>query len=110
MRALTTTPIRTDSLQPWRMPRGAAQRLPRALARSARRAMRAAPDTTACGEKWVTKRVIAAHLGVSIRFIETQHNLGLPVLRMGTINRYHVSEVEAWMRDYYSATAARQEM
>jgi phage terminase Nu1 subunit (DNA packaging protein) len=72
--------------------------------------MRAAPDTTGCGEPWVNKRQIAAHLGVSIRFIETQHNLGLPVLRMGTINRYHVSEVEAWMRDYYSSTATLQEM
>lgn len=110
MRALTNRPITNESLQPWRMPRRGAERLPRALARSARHAMRAAPDTTGCGEKWVTKRVIAAHLGVSIRFIETQHNHGLPVLRMGTINRYHVSEVEAWMREYYSPTAQSQEM
>jgi hypothetical protein len=110
MRALITTPGRARSVQARRVPRLGANRLPQRFAHSVRRAIRADPDTSGCGEKWVTKRQVAAHLGVSIRFIEAQHELGMPVLRMSTINRYRVSEVEAWMREYYSPTTALQEM
>ncbi len=55
------------------------------------------------GERWVTKQQLAAHLGVTPRWIEYQQRLGLPYLRMGGMNRYRVSEVEAWLRDRHAA-------
>jgi hypothetical protein len=57
-------------------------------------------------EKWLTKQQLAAHLQVTPRWIESQQPLGLPHLRMGGINRYFVSEVEAWLREQYSQPGA----
>jgi hypothetical protein len=75
-------------------------------ARVGRRELRVHPgDTGSLGERWVTKRELAEHLRVTPRFIELQQRLGLPVLRVGALNRYRVSEVEAWLRDAYSSTA-----
>jgi hypothetical protein len=53
-------------------------------------------------EQWVTKQQLADHLGVTTRWIECQQRLGLPHLRMGSMNRYRVSEVEAWLRGRYT--------
>jgi hypothetical protein len=33
-----------------------------------------------------------------------QQRVGLPYLRMGGLNRYRVSEVEAWLREHYNAS------
>src|SRR5690348_17217839 len=52
-------------------------------------------------EKWVTKQQLAVHFQVTTRWIESQQSLGLPYMRMGGINRYVLSEVEAWMREHY---------
>jgi len=52
-------------------------------------------------EKWVTKQQLAAHLQVTPRWIVSQQSLGLPYLRMGGMNRYVVSEVDAWLRRQY---------
>lgn len=51
----------------------------------------------------VTKQQLADHMGVTPRWIEYQQRLGLPYLRMGGMNRYRVSEVEAWLRDRHAA-------
>jgi hypothetical protein len=59
-------------------------------------------DTSPFGERWLTKREIAAYLRVTERFIELQQQVGLPVFRMGAVNRYRVSEVEAWSRAEYA--------
>ena len=109
MRTLSTTPNRARSAPVPRIPRRGPDRVPWVLPRSARRALGAhAVDTAGLGEKWLTKRELADYLRVTPRFIELQQHLGLPVLRMGAVNRYRVSEVEAWMREQYtSATAAR---
>ncbi len=56
-------------------------------------------------EPWVTKQQLADHLQVTRRWIESQQQLGLPYLRMGGMNRYIVSEVEAWLREHYASTA-----
>lgn len=56
-------------------------------------------------EPWVTKQQLADHLQVTRRWIESQQQLGLPFLRMGGMNRYIVSEVEAWLRERYTPTA-----
>jgi hypothetical protein len=56
------------------------------------------------GERWVTKQQLADHLQVTSRWIESQQPLGLPFLRMGGMNRYIVSEVEAWLREQYAST------
>jgi hypothetical protein len=55
-------------------------------------------------EPWLTKPQLAEHLAVSDRWIELQQHVGLPYLRMGGLNRYHVSEVEAWLRQHYNAS------
>lgn len=63
-------------------------------------------DAQACEpERWVTKRQLARHLQVTPRWIEMQQRLGLPRLDTGGLTRYRVSEVEAWLRDRYGASA-----
>jgi hypothetical protein len=52
-------------------------------------------------EKWVTKQELAIHLSVTPRWIVQQQALGLPHMHMRGINRYIVSEVEAWLREHY---------
>jgi hypothetical protein len=49
-------------------------------------------------EPWVTKRELAEHLHVAIRWIEGQHHHGLPYARRGGVLRYRISEVERWLR------------
>jgi hypothetical protein len=56
-------------------------------------------------EPWLTKQQLADHLAVSGRWIELQQHRGLPYLRMGGLNRYRVSQVEAWLREHYSSPA-----
>jgi hypothetical protein len=58
-------------------------------------------DASGLGERWLTKQELAAYLRVTPRFIELQQHVGLPVLRMGAVNRYRISEVEAWVRKQY---------
>jgi hypothetical protein len=43
---------------------------------------------------------------VTTRWIESQQALGLPYMRMRGMNRYVLSEVEAWMREQYSKPRA----
>lgn len=66
--------------------------------------------TTAIKERehWVTKQQLADHLQVTRRWIELQQHHGLPYLRMGGMNRYIVSEVEAWLRERYASTVAKE--
>ena len=52
-------------------------------------------------EQWVTKQQLAIHLSVTPRWIVQQQALGLPHMHMGGINRYILSEVEAWLRERY---------
>ena len=54
-------------------------------------------------EPWVTKRHLADHLSVTPRWIELQQPLGLPHLPTGGMNRYRISEVEAWLRERYGS-------
>jgi hypothetical protein len=49
-------------------------------------------------EGWVTKRELALHLHVALRWIEMQHHNGLPHVRRGGVVRYRISEVEGWLR------------
>jgi hypothetical protein len=109
MRTLSTAPNRVRSAPVPRSLRRGFDRVPRGLPRMARRALRAQPsETHTFGEPWLTKRELADYLRVTPRFIELQQHLGLPVLRMGAVNRYRISEVEEWLREQYtSATAVR---
>jgi hypothetical protein len=107
MRTLSTTPNRARSAPFRRTARGGFDRVPWGLPHAARRVLGAHPaDTTALGEKWLTKRELAAYLRVTPRFIELQQHLGLPVLRIGAVNRYRISEVEAWLREQYTSTTS----
>jgi hypothetical protein len=107
MRALATTPMRARSPQIPRTPRRGTTPVPRGFARAARRVLGAHPPATASfGEQWLTKRELAGHLRVTPRWIELQQHLGLPVLRLGTVNRYRISEVEAWLREQYTSPTA----
>jgi excisionase family DNA binding protein len=48
-------------------------------------------------EPWLSKRQIAANLGVSTRLVEMRAaDSGLPYIRVGGINRYRASEVDRW--------------
>jgi hypothetical protein len=59
-------------------------------------------------EQWVTKQQLADHLLVTRRWIESQQPLGLPYLRLGRINRYSITEVEAWLRERYAMRATQR--
>jgi excisionase family DNA binding protein len=50
-------------------------------------------------ERWVTKRELAAHLGMSERWIELRVRDGMPSVRFGRSRRFLISEVEAWLRE-----------
>lgn len=73
----------------WTAPTGAPSQL---------RDLAAAPLGASTPEPWVTKRELAVHLHVAIRWIEGQHHNGLPHVRRGGVVRYRISEVEAWLR------------
>lgn len=60
-------------------------------------------------EPWVTKQQLADHLSVTRRWIELQQPRGLPHLRTGGMNRYRISEVEAWLRKHYSSPAEERQ-
>ncbi len=60
------------------------------------------PQDTGHPEQWVTKQQLADHLQVTRRWIEYQQPHGLPHLRLGGINRYRLSEVEAWLRQHHT--------
>ncbi|HWX88052.1 MAG TPA: hypothetical protein VNX67_07750 [Solirubrobacteraceae bacterium] len=44
-------------------------------------------------------------MAITRRWIELQQRRGLPYLRIGGVNRYRVSEVEAWLRERYNSPA-----
>jgi len=46
-------------------------------------------------EAWMDKRQLAHELGISVRTVERLH---LPHMRVGGQNRYHMSEVENFLR------------
>ena len=92
-----------------RLSAGCESRRDPSRARFGRRELHAhAGNDASLGERWITKRELAEHLRVTPRFIELQQRLGLPVLRMGALNRYRVSEVEAWLRGYYNSPGNRE--
>jgi hypothetical protein len=66
------------------------------------------PDGIVAHEPWVTKQQLADHLLVTRRWVESQQQLGLPYLRLGRINRYSITEVEAWLRERYATPATRE--
>lgn len=57
-------------------------------------------------EPWVAKQQLAEHLNVTRRWIELQQPLGLPHLSTGGMNRYRISEVEAWLQRRYGSPPA----
>ncbi len=59
-------------------------------------------------EPWVTKQQLADHLSVTRRWIELQQPRGLPYLRTGGMNRYRISDVEAWLRKHYGSPAYQE--
>jgi hypothetical protein len=54
-------------------------------------------------ELWVTKRHLGDRLSVTPRWIEPQQPLDLPHMSTGNMNRYRISEVEAWLRERYGS-------
>lgn len=50
-------------------------------------------------EPWLAKPQMAAHLGMSVRWLEQQTAAGMPSVLIGGRRRYRVSEVEAWLRN-----------
>ncbi len=52
-------------------------------------------------EPWITKPRLAEHLSVTPRWIELQQRRGLPHIHTPSMNRYRISEVEAWLREQY---------
>lgn len=104
MRGLSTIPARSRPI-PVTSLRGARTH-GWSVGRLTRHVTRCEPDVSGFGERWLTKRELAAYLRVTPRWIELQQPLGLPVLRLGSVNRYRISEVEVWLRQHYPSTPA----
>jgi hypothetical protein len=61
------------------------------------------PKQPASPEPWIAKQRLAEHLSVTPRWIELQQRLGLPCVRTPGLNRYRISEAEAWLRQAYGS-------
>jgi hypothetical protein len=59
-------------------------------------------------EPWVTKRQLADHLSVTRRWSELQQPRSFPYLRTGGMNRYRISDIEAWLRKHYGSPAYKE--
>jgi hypothetical protein len=53
-------------------------------------------------EPWLSKKQLAGHLGYSTRWVELRVNEGMPCERWGGRLRFHVSEVEPWLKERYA--------
>ena len=47
---------------------------------------------------WITEKELAAHLRVSVRHLINLRRRGLPHILLGSVVRYDLSEVEAYLR------------
>lgn len=50
-------------------------------------------------EPWLTKKQLAAHFSYSTRWIELRMREGMPSTLIGKRRRFHLSEVEAWIKE-----------
>lgn len=57
-------------------------------------------------EPWMTKRQLANHLSMSVRWIEMRVREGMPMVHFGNRARFRASQVENWISK--QATGARQ--
>ena len=48
-------------------------------------------------EPWMTKRQLADHLSMSVRWIEMRVHEGMPMMHFGNRARFKVSQVENWI-------------
>ncbi len=49
-------------------------------------------------DNWITKKLLASHLGMSISFVNKYMKEGLPFRRRGRAVRFRVIEVEEWLQ------------
>jgi predicted DNA-binding transcriptional regulator AlpA len=49
-------------------------------------------------DNWITKKLLASHLGMSISFVNKYMKEGLPFRRRGRSVRFRVSDVEEWLQ------------
>jgi predicted DNA-binding transcriptional regulator AlpA len=49
-------------------------------------------------ENWITKKLLASHIGMSISFVNKYMKEGLPYRRRGRSVRFRVFEVEDWLQ------------
>jgi hypothetical protein len=59
------------------------------------------PPLAGDGERFLSKREIAAWLGYSRRWIEQKHHEGLPSRLIGGHRRYLASEVRRWIDETF---------
>ena len=59
-------------------------------------------------EKWVDIHELVEHFGLSKAKLEQLHSEGLPVLRIGKVRRYKITEVEAWLKERSSAAVQQK--
>jgi excisionase family DNA binding protein len=58
-------------------------------------------------EPWLTKKQLAAYVGFSTRWVELRVREGMPSTIIGGRRRFHVSEVEAWLKERTDDRQAR---
>jgi excisionase family DNA binding protein len=65
---------------------------------------------TGGSEPWLNKRQVAAHLGVSTRWVEMRAaDSGLPFHRVGGLNLYRTADVDGWLDRFQAASTCRLE-
>lgn len=54
-------------------------------------------------ERWIDKKTVAEHYGMTVRWVEEQMLLGMPRRRLtGRTVRFRLSEVDAWLTEHYA--------
>src|SRR5438132_4930603 len=55
-------------------------------------------NSTSSSVAWITEKELAAHLRVSVRHLINLRRRGLPHILLGSVVRYDLAEVEAYLR------------
>jgi len=68
------------------------------------------PDTNSCTARWITEKQLSEHLQISVRHLINLRKAGLPYIQLGSVVRYDLEEVEAFVRSkrHLSAHVERQ--
>lgn len=54
-------------------------------------------------DNWITKKLLASHIGMSVSFVNKYMKEGLPFCRRGRSVRFRVRDVEEWLQRRFAS-------